>query len=145
MKWLVEIKNDKEQLKLMRRNKHLFDFLTQIDKEQQAIIMQSMNLNKKGFNFEIFGNNNIDNKKKNIYYKTMENNKSEKNEMDLINDEDNSNNNTNGNVSQVEFYRQVMKEKIKVEEMFHLELKTVFLNLSLMLLVLVMVRMHIYI
>ena len=125
MKWLVEIKNDKEQLKLMRRNKHLFDFLTQIDKEQQAIIMQSMNLNKKGFNFEIFGNNNIDNKKENIYYKTMENNKSEKNEMDLINDEDNSNNNTNGNVSQVEFYRQVMKEKIKVEEMFHLELKTV--------------------
>ena len=129
MKWLVEIKNDKEQLNLMRRNKHLYDFLTQIDKEQQAIVMQSMSFNKKGFNFEIFGNNNLKEKNNNLNFKTIENSKSEKNEIDFIlNNEDNSNNNnnnTNGNISRVEFYRQVMKEKIKVEEMFHLELRTV--------------------
>ena len=54
MKWIIEIKNDKEQLKLMRRNKHLYNFLTQIDKEQQAMIMQNMSLYQKGFNFDIF-------------------------------------------------------------------------------------------
>ena len=47
MKWIIEIKNDKEQLKLMRRNRHLFDFLTQIDKEQQAMLMQNMSVYKK--------------------------------------------------------------------------------------------------
>ena len=36
-----------------------------------------------------------------------------------------NNSNSNNNVSNVEFYRQVMKEKIKVEEMFHTELKSV--------------------
>ena len=122
MKWLVEIKNDKEQLKIMRRNKHLFDFLTQIDKEQQAIMMQSMNVNKKGFNFEIFEEDESKNK----------NNKENNNEMEKINKNGNNendfvvnNSNNNGNVSQVEFYRQVMKDKIKVEEMFHTELRAV--------------------
>ena len=118
MKWLVEIKNDKEQLQLMRRNKHLFNFLTQIDKEQQAIIMQSMSVNKKGFNFDIFNKNN-----------NNENDSQKQNQNNTINltidEKEVSNTNSNNNISQVEFYRQVMKEKIKVEEMFHLELRSV--------------------
>ena len=124
MKWLVEIKNDKEQLQLMRRNKHLFDFLTQIDKEQQAIIMQSMSLHKKGFNFEIFDKNESQKKENNTICNTeveKENDKKGVN-LDLDGDEIPS---LNSNMSQVEFYRQVMKEKIKVEEMFHIELRTV--------------------
>ena len=124
MKWLVEIKNDKEQLQLMRRNKHLYDFLTQIDREQQAIIMQSMTVNKKGFNFEIFDNNKtMDN---NIDIRPnleIENNTNNQNDIVILNNEASSNN--KNNVSQVEYYRQIMKEKIKVEEMFHTELKTV--------------------
>ena len=126
MKWLVEIKNDKEQLQLMRRNKHLYDFLTQIDKEQQAMIMQSMNLNKKGFDFDIFNKNNNDNSKdkndENIC-KTEVNNDIEGIEIDNI--LDNKELSSNGSISRVEFYRQVMKEKIKVEEMFHIELRAV--------------------
>ena len=123
MKWIIEIKNDKEQLKLMRRNKHLYDFLTQIDKEQQAILMQNMSLYKKGFNFDIFNNEQAESKDKdNIICKTETNNNKNKSNELLFDDDDDIPNN---NVSQVEFYRQVMKEKIKLEEMFHSELRTV--------------------
>ena len=122
MKWLVEIKNDKEQLKLMRRNKHLFDFLIQIDKEQQAIVMQSMNINKKGFNFDIFNNEEKNNNNKN--QTEVDNNKKTPEEMSyFLKSQELSN--TNSHISQVEFYRQVMKEKVKVEEMFHGELRSV--------------------
>ena len=110
MKWIIEIKNDKEQLRLMRRNKHLYNFLTQIDREQQAMIMQNMNLYQKGFNFDIF--NEGEQKEKN-----KENNC--KTENNISNDIINENDVSNSNVSQVEFYRQVIKEKKKLEEMFH--------------------------
>ena len=124
MKWLVEIKNDKEQLQLMRRNKHLYDLLTQIDREQQAIIMQSMTVNKKGFNFEIFDNNKtMDNNIDINSNLEIKNNTNNQNDIAILNNEVSSNN--KNNVSQVEYYRQIMKEKIKVEEMFHTELKTV--------------------
>ena len=116
MKWIIEIKNDKEQLKLMRRNRHLFDFLTQIDKEQQAMVMQNMSLYKKGFNFDIFNKEEPKDKKEENICKTENNNIS-----DILNEEEVENN----NVSQVEFYRQVMKEKKKLEEMFHGEVRTV--------------------
>ena len=122
MKWLVEIKNDKEQLKLMRRNKHLFDFLIQIDKEQQAIVMQSMNVNKKGFNFDIFDNEEKNNNNK--IQAEADNNKKTPEEMSYILKSQELSN-TNSHISQVEFYRQVMKEKVKVEEMFHGELRSV--------------------
>ena len=123
MKWLVEIKNDKEQLKLMRRNKHLFDFLIQIDKEQQAIVMQSMNVNKKGFNFDIFDNEEKKNNNQNIQTE-IDNNKKNPEEMSYIL-KSKELSNANSHISQVEFYRQVMKEKVKVEEMFHSELRSV--------------------
>ena len=116
MKWIIEIKNDKEQLRLMRRNKHLYNFLTQIDKEQQAMIMQNMNLYQKGFNFDIF--NEGEQKEKN-----KENNC--KTENNISNDIINENDVSNSNVSQVEFYRQVIKEKKKLEEMFHNEVRAV--------------------
>ena len=74
MKWIIEIKNDKEQLKLMRRNRHLFDFLTQIDKEQQAMLMQNMSLYKKGFNFDIFNKEEPKDKKEENICKTENNN-----------------------------------------------------------------------
>ena len=112
MKWIIEIKNDKEQLRLMRRNKHLYNFLTQIDREQQAMIMQNMNLYKKGFNFDIF--NEGEHKEKNC-----------KTENNISNDIINENDISNSNVSQVEFYRQVIKEKKKLEEMFQNEVRTV--------------------
>ena len=116
MKWIIEIKNDKEQLRLMRRNKHLYNFLTQIDREQQAMIMQNMNLYQKGFNFDIF--NEGEQKEKN-----KENNC--KTENNINNDIINENDVSNSNVSQVEFYRQVIKEKKKLEEMFHNEVRAV--------------------
>ena len=122
MKWLVEIKNDKEQLKLMRRNKHLFNFLIQIDKEQQAIVMQSMNVYKKGFNFDIFDNEEKNNNNK--IQAEADNNKKTPEEMSYILKSQELSN-TNSHISQVEFYRQVMKEKVKVEEMFHGELRSV--------------------
>ena len=121
MKWIIEIKNDKEQLKLMRRNRHLFDFLTQIDKEQQAMVMQNMSLYKKGFNFDIFNKDESKEKNKEINCKTENNVNNSDNISDIFNDNELNNN----NVSQVEFYRQVVKEKKKLEEMFANELRTV--------------------
>jgi len=123
MKWLVEIKNDKEQLKLMRRNKHLFDFLIQIDKEQQAIVMQSMNVNKKGFNFDIFENEEKNTNNKKIQTELNDNKKTPEEMSYILKSQELSN--SNSHISQVEFYRQVMKEKVKVEEMFHGELRSV--------------------
>ena len=123
MKWLVEIKNDKEQLKLMRRNKHLFDFLIQIDKEQQAIVMQSMNVNKKGFNFDIFVNEEKNTNNKKIQTELNDNKKTPEEMSYILKSQELSN--SNSHISQVEFYRQVMKEKVKVEEMFHGELRSV--------------------
>ena len=121
MKWIIEIKNDKEQLKLMRRNRHLFDFLTQIDKEQQAMLMQNMSLYKKGFNFDIFNQEEPKEKNDEIISKTENNININNSISDILNEDEISNN----NVSQVEFYRQVIKEKKKLEEMFHSELRTV--------------------
>ena len=127
MKWIIEIKNDKEQLKLMRRNRHLFDFLTQIDKEQQAMVMQNMSLYKKGFNFDIFNKDESKEKNKEINCKTENN----VNNSDNISDIFNGNELDNNNVSQVEFYRQVLKEKKKLEEMFANEFRTVKKNVLL--------------
>ena len=98
MKWYIDIKNDKKQLKLMCRNKYLKEFFNKIDKEQTAIYMQNFSINTKGFNFEVFNN--------------------EKNE-----ESENQNKSKRGmQPKQIEFYKEVMKEKIKVEEMFHSEL-----------------------
>ena len=121
MKWIIEIKNDKEQLKLMRRNRHLFDFLTQIDKEQQAMLMQNMSLYKKGFNFDIFNQEEPKEKNDEIISKTENNININNSISDILNEDEIS----NSNVSQVEYYRQVIKEKKKLEEMFHSELRTV--------------------
>ena len=121
MKWIIEIKNDKEQLKLMRRNRHLFDFLTQIYKEQQAMIMQNMSLYKKGFNFDVFNKDEPKQKNKEIICKTENNVNTSDNISDIFNENEIENN----NVSQVEFYRQVVKEKKKLEEMFQNEVRTV--------------------
>jgi len=73
--------------------------------------------------FDIFNNDQAESKDKdNIICKTETNNNKNKSNELLFDDDDDIPNN---NVSQVEFYRQVMKEKIKLEEMFHSELRTV--------------------
>ena len=98
MKWYIDIKNDKKQLKLMCRNKYLKEFFNKIDKEQTAIYLQNFSINKKGFNFDIF--------------------KNQKNEENEIKNESKG----GMQIRQIEFYKEVMKEKLKLEEMFHSEL-----------------------
>ena len=98
MKWYIDIKNDKKQLKLMCRNKYLKEFFNKIDKEQTAIYLQNFSINKKGFNFDIF--------------------KNPKNEENEIKNESKG----GMQIRQIEFYKEVMKEKLKLEEMFHSEL-----------------------
>ena len=98
MKWYIDIKNDKKQLKLMCRNKYLKEFFNKIDKEQTAIYLQNFSINKKGFNFDIF--------------------KNQKNEENEIKNESKG----GMQIRQIEFYKEVMKEKLKLEKMFHSEL-----------------------
>ena len=96
MKWYLDMKNDKKQLKLMCRNKHLKEFFMKIEEEQKAIFLQSFSVNKKAFNFDIFEN--------------------DINEVGLDKKEEKI------QIRQIQFYKDVMKEKFKIEEMFHNEL-----------------------
>ena len=96
MKWYLDMKNDKKQLKLMSRNKHLKEFFMKIEEEQKAIFLQSFSVNKKAFNFDIFEN--------------------DINEVGLDKKEEKI------QIRQIQFYKDVMKEKFKIEEMFHNEL-----------------------
>ena len=98
MGWLLNIRNDKEKLKVIGRIKQLNDFFTGFGKEQDAIFMQTMKMNKKGFMFDAF-------------YKSKE----ELNDVKI--DE-------NEIISGVNYYREVMKVKIKREDMFKSEICT---------------------
>ena len=100
MKWYIDIKNDKKQLKLMSRNKYLKEFFMRIEEEQKAIYLQSISINKKGFNFDIFNNDEKEKDK----------------EIEIDEKKDKS------QIKYIQFYKEVMKEKLKIEEMFHSEL-----------------------
>ena len=96
MAWLLNIRNDKEKLKVVSRIHKLNEFFTSFGKEQDAIFMQTMKINKKGFMFDAF-------------HKSKEELKDIKiNENELI--------------SGVHFYREVIKAKIKREDMFKSEI-----------------------
>ena len=96
MTWLLNIRNDKDKLKVVSRIDKLNEFFTSFGKEQDAIFMQTMKINKKGFVFDAF-------------HKSKEELKDIKiNEKELI--------------SGVNFYREVIKAKIKREDMFKSEI-----------------------
>jgi hypothetical protein len=88
--WLMDIKADPKQIEILSRNKHLKNFFTKIDKEQKAISYQSVSLYKKGFNFDIFNENK--NKKRS------------------------SSDDTDQFLAQVDVYREIMRERMKIEE-----------------------------
>ena len=96
MGWLLNIRNDKEKLRVISRIKQLNDFFIGFGKEQDAIFMQAMRMNKKGFNFDAFI-------------------KSKEELNDIKIDE-------NEIISGVNYYREVMKVKTKREEMFKSEI-----------------------
>ena len=91
MKWLLEIKSDPKQLAILSRNKYLNDFFNKIDKEQKAIFLQSMNINKKDFDFGIFD------AKSEVAPKETK-------------------------LSQIDCYREIMKAKVKIEDMLKTDL-----------------------
>ena len=95
MGWLLNIRNNKEKLKVVGRIKQLNEFFNGFGKEQDAIFMQAMKINRKGFVFDAF-------------FKTKE-------ELNDIRVDENE------IISGVNFYREVMKTKIKREEMFKSE------------------------
>ena len=99
MRWLLEIKNDPQKLKVISRNKYLKDFFNKIDQNQNAIFLQSMNIQKEEFNFDIFEKGNLDNKKDEILRKKREN--------------------------QIDYYREAIKEKIKVEDILKNDLSNI--------------------
>lgn len=91
MKWLLEIKSDPKQLAILSRNKYLNDFFNKIDKEQKAIFLQSMKINKKDFDFGIFD------AKAEVTPKETK-------------------------LSQIDCYREIMKAKVKIEDMLKTDL-----------------------
>jgi len=95
MGWLLNIRNDKEKLKVVSRIKQLNDFFIGFGKEQDALFMQAMNKTKKGFIFDAFGKSKEE----------ITDNKASESEIK----------------SGVHFYREVMKVKTKREDMFKSE------------------------
>ena len=95
MGWLLNIRNDKEKLKVVSRIKQLNDFFIGFGKEQDAFFMQAMNKDKKGFIFDAFGKSKEE----------IGDNKASESEIK----------------SGVHFYREVMKVKTKREDMFKSE------------------------
>ncbi len=87
MNWMFQIKNNSKEASIISRNKNLKEFFDKFEVEQNAIYNQNMNINKKQFNFNAFDNNN-----KNV------------------------NHSKSSNKSSVDFYKEVMREKIRVED-----------------------------
>ena len=96
MGWLLHIRNDKDQLKVMERIKRLNDFFLGFGKEQEAIFKQATKMDRNDSNFEVF-------------YKSKEELQNTKTEEDNL-------------LSGVNFYKEVMKVKTKREEMFRGEI-----------------------
>ena len=86
---LTEIKNNKEQFKIVCRNKHLKDFINKINDDQNAIYMQNVKILKKDFNFKVFD------EKGNSYNKDIDN---------------------NNNQLKSDTYNEIMRKKLKLEE-----------------------------
>ena len=91
----------------MRRKRHLFDFLIQMEKEQQAMIIQNMSLYKKWFNFDVFNKDELKKNKEITICKTENNINTSYNISDIFDENEIENN----NFSQVEFYIKVVKGK----------------------------------
>ena len=96
MGWLLNIRNDKEKLKLVSRIKQLNDFFIGFGKEQDAIFMQTIKMNKNDFNFDAFTKS-----------------KEELNDIKIDEKEI---------ISGINYYREVMKVKMKREDMFKSEI-----------------------
>ena len=54
LKWMFEIKQDPKKLQNLNKIPKLKEFFTKIEEEQSAIFNQSMNVNKKQFDFNVF-------------------------------------------------------------------------------------------
>lgn len=95
MKWLLDIKADEKQLNMLKRNKYLNNFLTRFEREQNAIFNQNMNINKTNFDFSVFDANYVSSCPRNENY------------------------------SQMDYYKEIMKQKKKIEELLRNDLKEV--------------------
>ena len=74
---LTEIKHNKEQFKIISRNKHLKDFINKINEDQNAIFMQNIKVFKKNFNFSIFEEKKNQNDNKDKYKNNSERKKTD--------------------------------------------------------------------
>lgn len=98
MKWFMDIKSNPKGVALLERNSYLREFFQKIDEEQKAIFTQSLNINKKQFNFNVFGKGGNE-----VTEDTL----------------------TRPKGSSIDFYREVMQNKIKVEEFMRADLGSV--------------------
>ena len=92
IKWMLDIKNDPKSINILSRNKKLKEFFKGLEEEQNAIFNLNMNINKKNYLLDVYNDDDNNN-----------------NEEDVeINREDKK--------SSVDYYKDVMRDKIKVEE-----------------------------
>lgn len=102
LKWFMDLKTKPLQMELLSRNSHVKDFFLKLEEEQKTIFNQSLNINKKQFNFDVFMKGPAEEKE---------------NDDQLVDLEDKKPTRTT-----VDIYKEVMKNKLKVEEYFRTDL-----------------------
>lgn len=93
IKWMMEIKSNPKEVEILKKNKYLSNFFNKIEEEQKAIFNQNMNVNKKQFLFTAFEDGDVEQEPK-----------------------------SRNTFSNVEYYREIMREKVKVEEFLRSDL-----------------------
>ena len=96
LKWLMDIKTDPKQLEMLSKNKYLKNFFAKIEYEQKAISLQNTKLNKNEFDFGAFEQESYSHRKSSSLGEDI--------------------------LVHVDVYKEIIKERIKIEEMLKADL-----------------------
>ena len=94
--WLMDIKSDPKQLEILSKNKYLKNFFAKIEHEHKAISLQNTKLNKNEFDFGVFEQDGYSHRKSSSLGGDI--------------------------LVHVDVYKEIMKERIKIEEMLKTDL-----------------------
>lgn len=94
--WLMDIKSDPKQLEILSKNKYLKNFFAKIEHEHKAISLQNTKLNKNEFDFGVFEQDSYSHRKSSSLGGDI--------------------------LVHVDVYKEIMKERIKIEEMLKADL-----------------------
>jgi hypothetical protein len=130
--YISTLKNSLGKLKLKNISNQLLEFYLKCEEEQGTMLLQNVSVNKTKFNYDIFLKEEQRQKLKKDYHNIMieYNGIPENKFMNFTNEEENIKNKIkeykkNGiidHIGKTDFYRDIIKEKQKIEEIYYVEL-----------------------